>query len=305
MSHPRRPPSRPVHGILLLDKPLGLSSSQALQQARYLFKAEKAGHTGSLDPLASGMLPLCLGEATKISAYLLDADKRYLTTATLGQVSTTGDKEGELSEPVPLPSLDRDHLEQVLNPFRGEIAQIPPMHSALKKDGKKLYELARQGIEVERASRTITISQLIITAFDGQHLELDVACSKGTYIRTLVEDIGYALGCGAYVSALHRVEVYPFSGMRTYSLDELRSLSEQGGVAALDQCLLPMDAALPHLPSVTLTETQVAKIQLGQKVRCEQEAQPLVKLYSEAGQFIGLGEISANITLQPTRVFVF
>lgn len=305
MSRPRRPPSRPVHGILLLDKPLGLSSSQALQQVRFLLKAEKAGHTGSLDPLASGMLPLCFGEATKLSAYLLEADKRYLTTATLGQVSTTGDSEGELSEPAPIPELSRDSVESVLASFRGEIEQIPPMYSALKKDGKKLYELARQGIEIERASRTVTISELTLVDFDEQHLKLDVSCSKGTYIRTLVEDIGQALGCGAYVSALHRVEVYPFNGLRTYSLDELRELSDQGGVAALDQCLLPMDAALPHLPSVTLNEAQVAKIQLGQKIRCEQPSVPLIKLYDEAGVFIGLGEISAHITLQPKRVFVF
>lgn len=305
MSRPRRPPSRPVHGILLLDKPLGLSSSQALQQVRFLLKAEKAGHTGSLDPLASGMLPLCFGEATKLSAYLLEADKRYLTTATLGQVSTTGDSEGELSQPVPIPKLSRDSVERVLASFRGEIEQIPPMYSALKKDGKKLYELARQGIEVERSSRTVTISELTLVDFDEQHLKLDVSCSKGTYIRTLVEDIGQALGCGAYVSALHRVEVYPFNGLRTYSLDELRELNDQGGVAALDQCLLPMDAALPHLPSVVLNEAQVAKIQLGQKIRCEQPSVPLIKLYDETGVFIGLGEISANITLQPKRVFVF
>ncbi|WP_020559353.1 tRNA pseudouridine(55) synthase TruB [Thiofilum flexile] len=305
MSHPRRPPLRPVQGILLLDKPLGLSSSQALQQARFLFKAEKAGHTGSLDPLASGMLPLCFGEATKLSAYLLDADKRYLTTATLGQVSTTGDKEGVLSDPQTVPLLSKDTLEPLLNQFRGEIQQVPPMYSALKKDGKKLYELARQGIEVERPSRSVTISDLTLISFEAQQLTLDVACSKGTYIRTLVEDIGQALGCGAYVSALHRVEVYPFNGQRTYSLDELRKLSEQGGLEALDACLLPMDVALPHLPSITLTEAQVAKVQLGQKVRCEQAAEPLIKLYNEAGQFIGLGEINATITLQPKRIFVF
>lgn len=303
MSQPRRTKFRPIHGILLLDKPLGVSSNQALQNARHLFKAEKAGHTGSLDPLASGMLPICFGEGTKVSAYLLDADKRYQTTGTLGQVSTTGDSEGELSEPKPIPELSTEYLETVLDQFRGEIEQIPPMYSALKKEGKKLYELARQGIEVERASRSVTISTLTKTHFDGKYLSLDVTCSKGTYIRTLVEDIGRVLGCGAYVSALRRVEVYPFNGMPMYTLDELRVLCEQDGFEVLDSLLLPMDAALPHLPSVTLTPEQVLKIQQGQKVRCEQPAAELVKIYDEAGQFIGLGEINDTITLQPKRVF--
>ena len=205
---------RKLNGILLLDKALGVSSNKALQDARFLYQAEKAGHTGSLDPLASGMLPICFGEATKVSGLLLDSSKRYQTTATLGFVSTTGDEEGEKLNARAIPALNPDFLESVLSRFRGSIHQIPPMYSALKKDGQPLYKLARQGLEVERKPRQVTIYQLQLLGFSENSLQLDVVCSKGTYIRTLVEDIGEALGCGAYVSRLHRVSVDPFAEQR-------------------------------------------------------------------------------------------
>lgn len=286
---------RKVSGILLLDKPLHLSSNNALQRVRHLFQAEKAGHTGALDPLASGMLPICLGEATKVSAYLLDANKRYLTTATLGMTSETGDSEGGFSEARDIPDLDADSIEKYLARFRGDIKQVPPMYSALKRDGKKLYELARQGVEVEREARPVTIFDLKQVAYQKPELTLDVRCSKGTYIRTLVEDIGEAIGCGAYVSMLRRTEVDPFSDLPIYTLEQLESLFEQGGLAALDELLSPIDSALPHLPEVTLDEAQVARIRHGQRFHIKTEYAELIRMYDQSGDFIGLGQVQENL----------
>lgn len=280
---------RKLNGILLLDKALGVSSNKALQDARFLFQAEKAGHTGSLDPLASGMLPVCFGEATKVSGLLLDSDKRYITTATLGYVSTTGDGEGEKINPRPIPTLTDESLEAVLQVFRGDISQIPPMYSALKKDGQPLYKLARQGLEVERAARAVTIHSLQVIGRTETTLSLDVVCSKGTYIRTLVEDIGEALGCGAYVSLLRRESVDPFAAFPMHTLETLRSLAEQGQ-EALDAMLLPLDAALPYAPALHLTPEQTARIRQGQRfyvVGCDDCE--LVKLYTDSGELIGLG----------------
>jgi tRNA pseudouridine55 synthase len=292
---------RKLNGILLLDKALGVSSNKALQDARFLFQAEKAGHTGSLDPLASGMLPVCFGEATKVSAFLLDSDKRYLTTAMLGHVSTTGDAEGEKLNPRPVPVLDDARIEAVLACFRGEISQIPPMYSALKKDGQPLYKLARQGVEVEREARTVHIHDLRLLDRTETSLTLDVRCSKGTYIRTLVEDIGEALGCGAYVSMLRRESVDPFGGYPMHSLDSLRQLAEQGQ-EALDAVLLPMDAALPHVPALTLDETATVRIRQGQRIPFHGQADcPLVRLYSEGQVFLGIGKVNGGI-LHPLRL---
>ncbi len=286
---------RKLNGILLLDKALGLSSNKALQDARFLFQAEKAGHTGSLDPLASGMLPVCFGEATKISAFLLESDKRYITTATLGYVSTTGDAEGERLNPRPIPALKDNALEAVLNAFRGSINQVPPMYSALKKDGQPLYKLARQGMEVERTSRQVIIKKLSVIERTEQTLSLDVTCSKGTYIRTLVEDIGEALGCGAYVSMLRREWVMPFATHPMYPIGYLRTLAEQG-TAVLDTILLPMDKALPHLPSLTLSDDYLSRFRQGQRLRVEQADSELIKLYSQAtAEFIGLGTVEHGI----------
>ncbi len=294
---------RKLNGILLLDKGLGVSSNKALQDARFLFQAEKAGHTGSLDPLASGMLPVCFGEATKVSAFLLDSDKRYLTKATLGYVSTTGDAEGEKFNPRPIPDITDALLEMVLAQFRGEISQIPPMYSALKKDGQPLYKLARQGVEVERAARAVTIHALQVLSRTPDSLTLDVTCSKGTYIRTLVEDIGEKLGCGAYVSMLRREAVEPFGALRMYTLEELRALAEPDP-EALDALLLPLDAALPHIPALSLAEAVIVRLRQGQKVRTDDADAELLRLYSESGEFIGLGE-SSNGVIIPRRLLAY
>ena len=289
---------RAVNGILLLDKPTGISSNKALQNTRFLYQAAKAGHTGSLDPLASGMLPVCFGEATKMSAYLLDADKRYLTTATLGAVSSTGDAEGELETYGAIPELSAAELETVLAKFRGEIQQVPPMYSALKRQGQPLYKLARQGIEVEREARTVQIKQLALKKLTATTLELDVRCSKGTYIRSLVEDIGLALGCGAYVSALRRTEVDPFQNLPMYTSAFLQQTEELGNLAALDELLLPMDQALPHLPALTLSGSDILRLQQGQKLSLQQFAgslsEGLQRIYDERGHFVGLAEVTAQ-----------
>ena len=287
---------RKLNGILLLDKALGVSSNKALQDARFLYQAEKAGHTGSLDPLASGMLPICFGEATKISGLLLDSSKRYQTTATLGFVSTTGDEEGEKLNARAIPALNPDFLESVLSRFRGSIQQIPPMYSALKKDGQPLYKLARQGLEVERKPRQVTIYQLQLLGFSENSLQLDVVCSKGTYIRTLVEDIGEALGCGAYVSRLHRVSVDPFAEQTMYSLQSLREVASQAATD-LDHLLLPIDAALPHLPRLDLSEEWVARLQQGQRIKVDLADSELLRLYSPTQTFIGLGTIQHHLLL--------
>jgi tRNA pseudouridine55 synthase len=294
---------RKLNGILLLDKALGVSSNKALQDARFLFQAEKAGHTGSLDPLASGMLPVCFGEATKVSAFLLDSDKRYVTTATLGYVSTTGDAEGEKLNPRPVPAFTDTDLEVVLTQFRGEIQQIPPMYSALKKDGQPLYKLARQGVEVERAARAITIHSLQVLERTEDTITLDVVCSKGTYIRTLVEDIGEMLGCGAYVSMLRRESVDPFGAFRMYTLEELRVLAEQGS-EALDTVLLPLDSALPQVPALTLADATVQRLRQGQKVGTGDADAELLRFYSESGEFIGLGEAVRGVLI-PKRLLAY
>lgn len=297
---------RNLNGILLLDKPLGLSSNKALQNARFLYQAAKAGHTGSLDPLASGMLPVCFGEATKVSAYLLDADKRYLTTAKLGFTSSTGDAEGELSASRLVPELSDAELEQVLAQFRGEISQIPPMYSALKKDGQALYKLARQGVEIEREARTVTIHELHLISRTQDTLTLEVSCSKGTYIRTLAEDIGHALGCGAYLTMLRRTVVPPFGKLPMYTLDQLRQRFDEAGLSALDELLLPMDQALPHLPTLILTQQDAVRLRQGQKLSRslllpDVTHGTLLRVYDEKAVFIGVAEISGN-AIKPKRL---
>lgn len=295
---------RKLNGILLLDKALGISSNKALQEVRFLFEAEKAGHTGSLDPLASGMLPVCFGEATKVSAFLLDADKRYLTTATLGYVSTTGDAEGERLNPRPVPELDEAGIEAVLSDFRGEIRQVPPMYSALKKDGQPLYKLARQGLEVERETRSVTIHELRLLAYTRTSLTLDIRCSKGTYIRTLVEDIGEALACGAYVSLLRRKSVEPFGMYSMYTLEYLRQLAEQDR-EVLDAILLPMDKALPGVPAIVLDGESVIRICQGQRLANQNHADCLlVRLYADQNRFIGLGSVKSGV-LHPQRLLQY
>ncbi len=293
---------RDVHGVLLLNKPKGITSNQALQRAKRLFKARKAGHTGSLDPLATGVLPLCFGEATKVSSYLLDADKHYRTVARLGAVTTTADAEGEVLSRADVPVLDADMLEGILKRFRGAIKQVPPMYSALHHDGKRLYELAREGKTVERPARDVRISSLTLLDYTADTLTLDVSCSKGTYIRSLVEDIGEALGCGAHVEVLHRRGVDPFVDPRMYSLEELEASFEQGGFPVLDELLVAPDQALPGWGSVSLDQEQSALMRNGRALvwpgGSEQEN---VRIYDSHGDFMGLG-IVRDGELRPKRL---
>lgn len=301
MSQARRK-RRAVSGVLVLDKPLGYSSNQALQKVRWLLNAEKAGHTGSLDPMATGVLPLCFGEATKFSQYLLDADKGYHTLMRLGEVSSTGDTEGEIIERNPV-EFGAECLEAVLPQFRGEISQVPPMHSALKKDGQPLYKLARAGEVVERQPRSVTIARLEMTSFDAPMAGLDVLCSKGTYIRSLVEDIGQALGCGAHVAELRRTEAGPFNLSQAISLDELIQAREEGGPEALDRYLLPVDSGLEHWPRLQLGESAAYYWLHGQTVRTSDGPKfGWVRVCDNLGRFIGIGEMTDDGRVAPRRL---
>lgn len=287
----RRKPGRDVNGILLLDKPAGLTSNSALQQVKRLFFARKAGHTGSLDPIATGLLPICLGEATKVSGFLLNADKGYLVTASLGIRTTSGDTEGETVAQRPVPPLSETLIESVLARFRGPIEQIPPMHSAIKVDGQPLYKLAHQGISVERAPRSIVIHELTLRDWTHNTLALDVRCSKGTYIRTLAEDIGEALGCGAHVSSLRRTTVAGFALENAYTMAQLDTLRTESH-EALDACLLPLDSALNDWPGLFLSEDLLFYLRRGQAVLVPRApTEGYVKLYSEREKFIGVGSI--------------
>ncbi len=298
----RRPAGfRDVSGILLLDKPKGISSNQALQKIRYLFRANKAGHTGSLDPLATGMLPVCFGEATKFSAYLLDANKSYRATCQLGQTSTTGDAEGEITS-LELVSVDQSEINSVLESFVGHIEQVPPMHSAIKVNGQRLYKLARTGREVKRDARTIEIHRLEQIAFNNNHLVIDVLCSKGTYIRTLAEDIGESLGCGAYLSDLRRSGVHPFWKQRCYSLHELEEMAESS-IDLLDACLLPVQAALSDLPELKLDSTAADSLKMGRVIQPNSVMESgLLNLVTETGRFIGIGEAGVYGRISPKRL---
>ncbi len=291
---------RHINGILLLNKATGISSNIALQQIKRLYNANKAGHTGSLDPLATGMLPICLGEATKYAQYLLDADKCYEVTAQLGQVTATGDSEGEILVERDIPADWPAQLERILPSFQGAISQVPPMYSALKHQGKPLYELARQGITVERKERQVTIRQLSLLGQGSASFRLAVKCSKGTYIRTLVQDIGEQLNCGAHVSQLHRCYVAGFGQSTMHSYDELADIQQQQGLESLDHYLLPIDSALQHMPRCDLQAEQVQRLRFGQRVdmatiatdtSCKVDTDQLLRLYAAPEQFIGVGEI--------------
>lgn len=293
---------RDVSGILILDKPRGMSSNQALQKVRWLLNAEKAGHTGSLDPLATGVLPLCFGEATKFSQYLLDADKGYETVAQLGVTTTTGDAEGEVLERRDV-TVGRDELEAALGRFRGEIQQVPPMYSALKKDGQPLYKLARAGEVVEREARSVTIARLELLAFDSTKATLSVSCSKGTYIRTLVEDLGQVLGCGGHVAELRRTQAGPFNLSQAISLEELEKARAEGGNEALDRFLLPSDSGLEHWPLVQLSEHSAYYWLHGQPVRAPEAPKfGMLRVQDHTGRFIGIGEVSDDGRIAPRRL---
>lgn len=302
MAKKHKVPFRNIDGILLLNKPLGLSSNAALQRARFIFRAKKAGHTGSLDPQATGVLPLCFGEATKVSGYLLDSDKRYTTTVQLGQTTTTGDTEGEILKHTPVTDFSDATLQSVLDQFTGSITQIPPMFSALKHNGTPLYKLARQGIEVERKQREVTIYELNLLERTQDTLILDVRCSKGTYIRTLAQDIGEALGFGAYITRLDRTDVTPFDCSKIYTIEELQTLADTNE-NALDKLLLGTDKALDNQPQILLNDEETTRIRNGLKVtRDDIPDSPLIRMYRHSGEFIGIGRYSSDQKLAAKRM---
>jgi len=299
----RRPQGRSVNGILLLDKPVGMTSNAALQELKRLMRARKAGHTGSLDPLASGLLPICLGEATKVSAYLLDADKHYWVRIRLGVTTTTGDADGEVLETRPVKPFDAARLEAVLTGMRGEIDQVPPMYSALRHKGRRLYQLAREGIEVERAPRRITIHALDVQSSAEDEIELTVHCSKGTYVRTLAEEIGAGLGCGAHVIGLRRTGVGPYLESELLTLDALRAEAE-AGPEALDHHLLPIVSALAHWPQVRLSSDAAYYLRQGQAVVVPRApTSGWLCLFADDGVFIGVGQVQDDGRVAPRRLF--
>lgn len=297
MNKPRRAPRRRVDGVLLLDKPIGLSSNAALQKVRWLLNAEKGGHTGTLDPLATGLLPLCFGEATKFSGAMLDAGKAYLATVRLGITTDTADAEGRVLAESPV-SVSADNVLAILPHFTGRIAQVPPMYSALKRDGVPLYELARQGIEVERAERLVDIHGLEMRNWQGDRFDLVVDCSKGTYVRTLAADIGAALGCGAHLAALRRIRVGSFDIDSAIRLEEIEALTLDGR----DALLLPADALLADLPRHDLATGDADRLMHGQAIPWQGQA-GVCRLYG-AGRFLGTGECRPEGWLKPKRLIV-
>lgn len=297
-----KPSRRRVDGILLLDKPAGLSSNQALQRVKKLYGARKAGHTGSLDPLATGLLPICFGEATKISGFLLDADKRYRVLCRAGETTSTGDAEGEVLQRRDVKGLDRERVENAAGRFLGAIDQVPPMYSAVKHQGERLYKLARKGVEVERKPRRITIHSIDVLDVGGNEFGLEVHCSKGTYIRTLVEDLGEALGVGAHVIGLRRLELGPFRAPRMYTAEELKGTAEKGW-AALDDFLLPVESGLAQWPDVRLADEAARFIQHGNPVfvpRLPRDG--WVRLFDERDGFLGMGRVMDDGRVAPKRL---
>ncbi|WP_168396006.1 tRNA pseudouridine(55) synthase TruB [Acinetobacter indicus] len=288
---------RHISGVFLLNKPLGISSNAALQKVRWLFRAQKAGHTGALDPLASGLLPVCLGEATKFSHFLLDSTKRYQTTIQLGHSTTTGDVEGEVLLEAAVPALTEENILTVLTQFTGDIQQVPPMYSALKKEGRPLYELARKGIEIERDARPISIYALELLGFTDNSITLDVTCSKGTYIRVLGEDIAKALGSYGHLTYLHRIQTGHFDLIPSYTLDYLESLSE----AEREALLLPVYAPIEHFPQVQVPEGRAEYFCRGMESNIDHAAATQVLVF-EGEKCLGLAEITDKKRLVPKRV---
>lgn len=297
----RRRRGLPINGVLLLDKPQGISSNHALQRVRRLFQAQKAGHTGTLDPMATGLLPVCFGEATKFSSYLLEADKVYRTFVSLGEITDTGDADGEVIERRAVPTLEASDIERVLGDFRGEIEQIPPMHSALKHQGKPLYQLAREGKTIARAPRCVTVYATRLIGCEPAGFELEVTCSKGTYIRTLAEDIGAALGCGAHISALRRLKTGPFQAIDMLDFAALDAELEEAG---REQALLPMDVLVAHLPRLDVDDVTAQRVLNGQRARVDTAGlseDGLVRLYRDAA-FLGLVAVMAAGEIAPRRL---
>jgi tRNA pseudouridine55 synthase len=295
----RRRKGRDIHGVLLLDKPAGWSSNQAVQKVRWLLQARKAGHTGTLDPFATGMLPICLGEASKTAGFMLDAAKTYEARARLGAATATGDIEGEVIRSGPVPDLDAAAIEQAMARFTGPVRQVPPMYSALKHQGQPLYKLARAGREVEREARTVTVHRLELLAWRAPDLEFRVHCSKGTYVRTLAEDLAEALGSCAHLRALRRTAVTPFREGDMVTPEELEARCAAGAEA---QCLLPPDAGLAEWPVVTLDAAASARFAHGNPVPAPGSAPANVRVYSAAGILLGLGEVTPANELKPRRI---
>ena len=287
---------RPIDGVLLFDKPLEISSNDALQKVRRLFQAEKAGHTGTLDPLATGLLPICFGEATKFSNALLDADKTYRALLRLGQTTSTGDAEGEITAEHTV-EVEQAGVDAVLARFRGEIQQLPPMHSALKHLGKPLYEYIRKGETVERELRNIVIHELVLNAFSGNQMDITVRCSKGTYIRTLAEDIGAALGCGAHLIGLRRTAIAHFDLRDSHTWQQLEAMTE----AERDACIMPLESLIPDMPQLQLDAVQIKRLAQGQRLALDTGLPDgKVRLQGPQG-FIGVGLLQGR-RLAPDRL---
>lgn len=301
MARKNRQHGFPVNGLLLLDKPAGYSSNQALQQAKHLLFARKAGHTGSLDPIATGLLPLCFGETTKISSLLLHADKTYKVGIRLGISTETGDSEGQRTSRAVV-DFSHDQLSTVLDRYRGEYDQMPPMYSALKRNGQPLYKLARQGIEVEREPRPVKVYELVMDNWEDDLLELTVSCSRGFYIRTLAEEIGRDLGCGGHVETLRRTRVSDFTLDQALTLEQIEAVVSP---REREKLLMPTDQGLSHLPAISVPENLARYLRLGQTIRSIKPVTPgLVRLYSDSYGFLGLGEVSKDQRLSPRRLFV-
>jgi tRNA pseudouridine55 synthase len=289
---------RNVNGVLLLDKPLGFSSNQALQKVKWLYQAAKAGHTGTLDPLATGLLPICLGEATKFAQYVTDADKTYFATIKLGATTTTGDAEGEVLTTAPV-NVSEAQFKQICQQFIGDISQMPPMYSALKFEGRALYEYAREGVDIARQSRLIHISHISVEDFDTDIAKITVVCSKGTYIRTLAEDIGNALGCGAHLIGLRRTETAGYLLPNAITIEQLESLNE----AARDALLLPVDSAIESLPKIVLNTDAAYYLMQGQAVwQAGKIPDSDLRIYDESQQFLGLGFLQDDGKIAPKRL---
>lgn len=292
-----------INGILLLDKPLNITSNGALQRVKHLFNAKKAGHTGSLDPLATGMLPICFGEATKFSQFLLESDKHYEVIAKLGVKTTTGDAEGSPLSERPLIDITESRVLHLLKDFEGAIQQIPPMYSAVKHQGKALYTLARQGIEVPREPRMVHIYSLQFLGLTNDLLHLTIHCSKGTYVRTLVEDLGEQLGCGAHVHYLKRSFVAPYREHAMHDFTKLESVRLEAGIDALQQFLLPVETSVEGLPLITLSTSLTFYIRMGQPIMVPGlPSAGLVRLLSDKGHFLGVGEVQTDGRLAPRRL---
>jgi tRNA pseudouridine55 synthase len=296
---------RPLDGLLLLDKPQGLSSNGALQVARRLFRAEKGGHTGSLDPLATGLLPLCFGEATKIAGLLLGSRTAYDTVAVLGTTTDTDDADGAPLRERPVPALDAAMLEAALKPLIGRIRQRAPIYSALKQGGEPLYTKARRGDTIEAPERDVEVHAIEILEIAPGRVSLRVQCGSGTYVRSLVRDLGETLGCGAHVGALRRLWVEPFRQPRMYSLEALQAIAEQGGEAALDACLLPVDAGLTGFPRVQVDAAGGRRLAQGQRLRGYPPSDGPVAIQGPEERVLGLGTVDAEGTLSPQRLFAW